>query len=199
MSRAYHRTSPTRDQPQLGRRRSRATLPAFHQRRYRFDRAYTVVMRIGCALLLLLTTSAGMNAQPPRQASSDPPARLAAQMKLLGCQPREAQNVIQGKFGERKATDWAALCWGARVTTLVVFWSDPASNPAELQRTFDGDGQRLSIRRIVAVDKSFIVKRCKAPHGKLPRIDHQGILDTFSNPVVHYYQRGEWMDLSVIP
>jgi hypothetical protein len=79
----------------------------------------------------------------------------------------------------------------------MVFWNGRALAPADLQKAYDGDGQRLAVRRIAAVDRGYILKHCPSARGKVPAIDHQGILDEFNGSVVHYYHQGAWVDLPV--
>jgi hypothetical protein len=83
------------------------------------------------------------------------------------------------------------------VTTLLVFLSGSESEPAEFWKTIDGDGQYLIPRRIKPVDKKYIAEHCHSADGKLPPIDHQGILDGFNGSVVHYYYQGKWLHLTV--
>jgi hypothetical protein len=106
-------------------------------------------------------------------------------------------NVVRGEFSGRRITDWAMLCSRGMVTTLVVFYGASESGPAEMWQTFQGDGQHLSIRRIMPVGKKYIAAHCQSADGKLPPIDHQGILDGFNDSVVHYYYQGKWLHLEV--
>lgn len=156
-------------------------------------------MRTGCAFLLLFAFGGTGSAQGPEKRHAELPANLTTQLQRLGCviPGREGLNVIRGEFGRQRITDWAVLCWKARVTTLLVFWGGSALGPAELWKTFDGDGQHLSIRRILPVDKKYIVAHCQSANGKLPPIDHQGILDGFNDSVVHYYFQEKWLNLMV--
>jgi hypothetical protein len=87
------------------------------------------------------------------------------------------------------------LCRRARVTTLLVFWSGSELEPAELWKTYEGDGTHLSIRRIVTVDGNYIAAHCRS-NGKLLPVDHQKILDGFNGSVVHYYRQGKWLHLT---
>ena len=156
-------------------------------------------MRIGRALLLLFAFDGIGAAQGPEKRDAELPANLTTQVQRLGCVilGREGPNVIRGEFGQQRISDWAILCSKARVTTLLVFWGGSGLGPAELWKTFDGDGQHLSSRRILPVDKKYIAAHCESANGKLPLIDHQGILDGFNDSVVHYYYQGKWLHLMV--
>jgi hypothetical protein len=160
-------------------------------------------MRTACAFLLFLWFGEIGTAQKQQGVDARLPTNLAAEVQRLGCtipqrsESNEGLEVIRGDFGRKRITDWAVLCWRARVTTLLVFWSGSELGPAELWRTLDGDGQHLSIRRIRAVDKRYIVAHCQSPGDNLPPIDHQGILDGFDGSVVHYYYQGKWLHLTV--
>lgn len=90
------------------------------------------------------------------------------------------------------------LCWKARVTTLIVFSHDSQVKPAELLETYDGDGKNLTVRRIITVDREYIADHCKRNGTSLPVIDHDGILDTFNRPIVHYCHQGKWLELPVL-
>src|SRR5580704_5842386 len=159
-------------------------------------------MRTGCTFLLLLSVSCTGTAQGPEKRHGDLPANLkTALFERSGCVfparsgNDKALNVIRGEFGRKRTTDWAMLCRRGRETTLLVVLNvnQSESEAAELLKTVDGDGQYLSgNRRIIPVDKTFIVAHCQSADGKLPPIDHQGILDGFDGSVVHYYYRGKW-------
>jgi hypothetical protein len=156
-------------------------------------------MRAGSAFLVLFAFGGIGSAQEPEEKHADLPANLTTEVQRLGCMipEREGLNVIRGEFGRQRITDWAVLCWRARVTTLLIFWGGSELGPAELWKTIDGDGQHLSSRRILPVDKKYIAAHCQSADGKLPPIDHQGILDGFHDSVVHYYYQGKWLHLMV--
>jgi hypothetical protein len=156
---------------------------------------HTVAMRFRYAVLLLATAARITNGQ--QEASSRLPPDVQAEVQGLGCRVRDGQTIVRGQFERAGVTDWAVLCWKARTTKLMVFWNRKALRAAELQKTFDGDGQRLSVRRIVAVDRGYILKHCPGARGKVSAIDHQGILDEFNGSVVHFYHQGAWLDLPV--
>lgn len=153
-------------------------------------------MRVGCVLTLLLTVGGVGSAQPSPQTDSQLPAELATQLQQLRCAV-PLESVIRGEFARPRATDWAVLCETGMITTLFVFRTDSGLRPDQLRKTLHGDGQHLSTWTIMRVDKKYIAAHCRKAHGKLPPIDHQGILDTFNVPVVHYYHRGEWLDPAV--
>jgi len=138
----------------------------------------------------------------PNEIDAALPAKLITQVERLGCAPGETRNkhwlqVTQGEFAGPRVKGWAVLCWRARVTTLIVFLSASESEPVEFFKTVDGDGQHLIGRSIKPVGKTFIVEHCQSDNGKLPPIDHQGILDGFGGTVVHYYYQGQWLHLNV--
>ena len=156
----------------------------------------TVAMR--CRFIVLLLVIAGIVANAQQEAFSRISAKLQAEVHRKGCQIQGGQSVIRGQFERAGVTDWAVLCQKGRTATLIVFWSGKEFEPAELMKTYDGDGQNLTVRHIVAVDRKFILKHCGGAPGKVPAIDHQGILDRFNGSVVHYYHQGAWIDLAVL-
>ena len=155
---------------------------------------HTVVMRPQFAVLLLLAI--GGIGEDRQGAWARLPGDVRNEVQRLGCQIPEDQNIIRGQFERARATNWAVLCSQGRTRMLVVFWSTKTGE-ANLYRTFDGDGQRLSVRRIATVNRRFILKYCSLAHGTLSRIEHDGILDQFNGSVVHYYNQGAWIDLPV--
>jgi hypothetical protein len=124
------------------------------------------------------------------------PGDVRTEVQRLGCQVPEGQNIIRGQFERARVSNWAVLCSQGRTSMLVVFWS-AKTGVANLYRTYDGDGQRLTARRIAAVDRRFILKNCSLASGTLSKIEHDGILDQFNGSVVHYYTQGTWVDLPV--
>ena len=151
-------------------------------------------MRFQRAVLLLISAGSIANAHG---GTAELPANLQAEVQRLGCQVPDAESVIRGQFERAGLTDWAVLCSKARTTTLLVFWNGKELGSSELLKTYDGDGQHLATRRIVAVDKKFIVKYCEGARGNVAAFNHQGVRDGFNGEVVHYYHQGKWLDLTV--
>ena len=137
----------------------------------------------------------------PRGLNAALPAKLMTQVQKSGCNAGESRNrelqVVQGKFAGPRVDGWAVLCSRGRETTLLVFLSGSEPEPVEFWKTIAGDGQHLSIRSIKPVNRKFIAEHCQLADGKLPPIDHQGILDGFNGSVVHYYNQGKWLHLTV--
>jgi hypothetical protein len=152
-------------------------------------------MRIGGAFLILIAVGGIATPDSPFEI----PASLRAEIRRLGCAaPRdEGGDVSKGEFRRARITDWAVLCAKGTPTALMVFSGEADWSETELSKTYQGDGQHLAKRRIVSVDREYIMAHCKEVRGKLPVIDHQGILDTFNGSVVHYFYHGKWLDLAV--
>lgn len=115
-------------------------------------------------------------------------------------------NVISGEFSKRGQTDWAMLCSRAGASSILVFWGGSDTSIAEISRTpdrdflqiIDGEG-RIGFSRVLnGVDWKHILEHYQYFGGpKLPPIKHQGINDAFAEKasVVHYFYRGEWIEL----
>ncbi len=155
-------------------------------------------MRARHAFLLLFV----LGAIGCREMDAALPADLMTQFRQLGCTDEDLTShhrlrEIRGEFARPRVKDWGVLCRRGRVTTLLVFLIGSKSEPAEFFKTVDGDGQHLIGRSIKPVGKRFIAEHCQSDDGKLPPIDHQGILDGFGGTVVHYYYQGRWLHLNV--
>ncbi len=148
-------------------------------------------MRLLLVVPLLLLAYGETGISKPRIAPVGLPPSLAAKFQQMGCAvPEHSDNsvvlpAIRGKFSERRRTDWAVLCQRGRSTTLVVFETGPDAGGWELWETFAGDGVHLIGRRIVPVDKRYILEHRQPTDGLLPPIDHQGILDGVNGSIVH--------------
>src|ERR1700691_4855599 len=78
--------------------------------------------RTNCAFLVLFAFVGIGRTQGPEKEHVELPANLTKEVQRLGCviPERKGLNVIRGEFGRQRITDWAVLCWKARVTTLLV-------------------------------------------------------------------------------
>jgi hypothetical protein len=128
------------------------------------------------------------------QSSKDqPPKRILLQLERWGCR---IDGAVRGEFTKRGQTDWAVLCDNSRIQTILVFWNRSELTHAELANVFDGDGVHLEGRKIRSVGRKYIIAGYH-PHSDVPapRIEHGGIEDIRSTPVVHYFYQGKWLDL----
>jgi hypothetical protein len=140
------------------------------------------------------------------------PGNLVKELQRRECtipqetQSKQSNNVIKGEFAKPGQTDWAVLCSVKGISAILVFWNGSEKNPASLAPMDD----RLSIqgfkksefsysRGIRPAGKSFITLHHSA-YGRrpLPPINHQGIVDTFTEKasVVWYSYQGQWLKLS---
>jgi hypothetical protein len=133
----------------------------------------------------------------PQAISTNLPTDVQAKVQRLGCQIPEDQSIARGHFERADATNWAVLCSKEGTTVLVVFADGGPLGSTAIHRTFNGDGQRLTVRHVSAVDRRFILKHCSSARQKVAIIDHQGILDGFNRSVVHYYFQGRWIAFPV--
>ena len=116
---------------------------------------------------------------------------------------RSPENVIHGAFREKGPTDWAALCSQNGTTTLLVYWSDSGSAPAELAVQTDTDtadphdetnllgyARGIDVASPNAINEILVNK----PYGPF---DHDGIKDAHieKSSVIHYFKNGTWMVL----
>src|ERR1051326_2535079 len=148
----------------------------------------------------------------PPAAISRLPANLVKELPRRKCTiPQETRteqtnNVIKGEFAKPGQTDWAVLCSRKGVSAILVFWNGSEKNPASLASMNDRiliQGFRKSessySRGIRPADRSFITLHHNAYGGRsLPPINHQGIVDTFTEKpsVVWYSYQGKWLKLS---
>jgi hypothetical protein len=140
------------------------------------------------------------------------PKAVLRELQRRGCTiPQEVfsktpNNVIRGQFAKRGQTDWAVLCSVDGASTILVFRSGSASNPAEIAPGADMNslqnmgGDKIGFSRgISAAGRGFITQHYQAYGGtKPPPIDHQGINDAFLGKasVVQYFFDGKWMQLT---
>ena|ERR1051326_3183044 len=140
------------------------------------------------------------------------PTNLVKELQRRQCTiPQEtytkrSNNVIKGEFAKLGQTDWAVLCSVKGVSAILVFWNGSEKSPASLAPMEDRifiQGFRKSeysySRGIRPVGRSFITLHHNA-YGErpLPPINHQGIVDTFTEKtsVVWYSYQGQWLKLS---
>jgi hypothetical protein len=115
-------------------------------------------------------------------------------------------NVIRGAFLRKKQIDWAVLCSIAGRSTILVFPRGASQPAAELAAADDENfvqevmpGRSGFSRAIGAVGRKHILEFYEAYGGpKPPPMDHQGINDAFVEKAsgVHYFYKGEWLELS---
>jgi len=120
-------------------------------------------------------------------------------------------NVIRGEFIKKGQKDWAVLCSKDGISTILIFKADSAKNVSEIESSSDekwtqsyGDGEYGFSRQIIVAGKKQIMqynKNLKELTGEeqdLPLITHDGIDDIFVSKasVVHYYYKGQWLELS---
>lgn len=117
---------------------------------------------------------------------------------------RSPENVIHGAFREKGSSDWAVLCSQNGTSTLLVFWDNSATRPAEIAAQPDTDTadphDETSVlgyaRGIDSVQPSSISEvLANKPNGPF---DHDGIKDAHieKSAVIHYFKNGSWTTLS---
>lgn len=140
------------------------------------------------------------------------PENLAAALRRRGCRIPQVpmiegrHNVIKGEFLKPGQTDWAVLCSGGGVSSILVFWNGSEANPTEIAKAKDIDrlqswvGDKMVFsREIDSVGRKYIMEHYRAYGGvKPPAIDHQGINDIFYGKAseVLYFYRGRWLHLT---
>jgi hypothetical protein len=117
---------------------------------------------------------------------------------------RSPENVIHGAFREKGSSDWAALCSQKGNSTLLIYWDDSATKPAEMAAQLDTDTadphdetNLLGYARGIdpATPKSISETIANKPYGPF---DHDGIRDAHieKSSVIHYFKNGTWMTLA---
>jgi hypothetical protein len=140
------------------------------------------------------------------------PANLVKELQRRGCtipqetHSKQSNNVIKGEFAKPGQTDWAVLCSVNGVSSILVFWNGSEKNPSSIAPMEDRifiQGFKKSeysySRGIKPAGKSFITLHHNAYGARpLPPINHQGIVDTFTEKasVVWYSYQGKWLKLS---
>ena len=117
---------------------------------------------------------------------------------------RKPHNVIRGSFRQQGQMDWAVLCSCKDSSSILIFWGQNASNPAELERsrdedwTQDVDGRgnlgysrlitKASQKRILSLNPDV-----KSRHTRL----HDGVEDAFveKGSIIYYDSGGRWTAL----
>ena len=164
--------------------------------------ALELLNRRACVALLAIVPLLNANAEAQRPQTTF--EEVVASLHEMGCSfPQESASsripgLIQGKFRQAKASDWACLCQRGQEIKLAVFFSDPEVQAIMMRKSFAGDGAHLQPRKIATVPKKFIIERCDSSLDPIPSIDHDGILDVTAMPVVHYYYQGRWLDFAVV-
>lgn len=181
-----------------------------------------------CAALIfltfVLTASPSLKAQDKWQIADETtvrlspdvfshlPQKIVAYLRARHCTVPQVfgnaapHNVIRGKFANSKQFDWAVLCSRNSVSSILVFWNGSTKSVAKLAssadknflQTIDGNGNPGYSRMIMAVDRSYILrKNVEYAAAKPPKITHQGINDAFVEKAssVLYFHRGRWLRL----
>jgi hypothetical protein len=182
-------------------------------------------MRLWLAIILA-TVVVGQErvAQMKRLAPSafpDLPNAVRGELERRGCtipqaNGRQPNNVVRGEFAKSGQRDWALFCStneaGGYTTRLLVFWNGTAQSPAEFESFPDGEylswnvdapSQVFLSRSLSVATRDFILEHDRyygqAKGVTLPSpLDHQGINDGFyeSGSIVHYLDKGKWLQLS---
>ncbi len=104
-------------------------------------------------------------------------------------------NVVQGHFGRKDQTDWAALCAAGETMIVVIAWGGPAACPDTLQRTAQPVSEEHGI---AAVDSAYIEQHEQWYGGERSfPVDHEGIDFGIEDKAstVWYCHDGEWWQL----
>lgn len=148
----------------------------------------------------------------PPSAFAELPAKIRSVLQSRGCQIPQTyelsgtHNVIRGQFATPGQSDWAVLCSKERISSILIFWNGSEAAPAEINSAPDSNymtplenGKVGFSRAISRVGKDFILAHFKAYGGPAPPpLDHDGINDEFleKGSTVHYFYRGEWLELT---
>lgn len=114
-------------------------------------------------------------------------------------------NVISGELFRHGQTDWVVLCSVYETSSILIFRNGSTKNVSEIHLLDDddylqmtGNGQLEYSRHIEIVGKKYIMEHYKTNGGrKLPRINHEGINDSFEGKasMVHYFYKNIWFEL----
>src|SRR2546427_2385888 len=139
------------------------------------------------------------------------PKDALEELKSRGCKVPQSfglgTNVIPGSFANNAQNDWAVLCSKDGSSSILVFWGGPVRCSSEIQRGKSKDREWLQCigygkigysRAIHAIEGERILEEHKKYGlGKLPPIDHHGIVEEFLEKSwgVYYCYKGNWVQL----
>jgi hypothetical protein len=169
-----------------------------------------------CALTVLVTgSSLPFTGQGPYSASStvirqllpsafpDLPVDFKSQLEAHGCtipqwgwdEKRKVENVIKGDFAEKGQLDWAALCYKAGQSSILLFWGKRTACPSELAVTADEsvvEGE--SGPSFTGWTFLRAIRPAKPP---FPTLNHSAISDVWGThfSYLRYCSHGKWYQI----
>jgi hypothetical protein len=175
-------------------------------------------MTVGVALVVTVTMGAcRVEAEPPRPAPSsfsDLPTAVLQELQSRGCKlPNKKSKgvIIHGQFFRPGQSDWAALCFTKKSTSLLIF-PDGSRERVEALETTPRRFPKWSIS-VISQEQLASLKSAWGWRGPLPaEIDHQGIssfvewgdkdarcLYCYSaEESIHYYYQDKWLQPATI-
>jgi len=171
-------------------------------------------MTLGVALVLTVTIGAWrVEAEPPRPTPttfSDLPTAVLQELQSRGCKlPNKKSKgvIIHGEFFRSEQSDWAALCFTKKSTSLLVF-PYGSRERVEVLETMPTKFSKWSIS-VINQERLTSIKSTRLWRGPAPdEIDHQGIssFGEFGEKVdgclycysaqenTHYYYEEKWLN-----
>lgn len=132
---------------------------------------------VGLALIMTVTVEARRVEAGPPGPTADFPTAVLQELQSRGCESPDKKSkgvIIHGEFFRPGQSDWAALCFTKKSTSLLVF-PDGSRERAEVVETLPRTFSKWSIR-VINQEQLTLLKSARGEKGPLPgKIDHQGI------------------------